>query len=155
MLILKLGNNLFVTEKGDIWSYETRVGKIHKGRIIEFGQFSRTTTKHMNLITSLTKFPKSSNSDWAKSLKFLKLPMGHKHPGRFSTSQCLSQDLSLELVRGMGQDNFLDFVLENIGKIKTKRDRDLVREYATRKGMISEVFDYYVSVHQALILETA
>jgi hypothetical protein len=81
--------------------------------------------------------------------------MGHRTPGKFSTSQCLSQDLSLELMGGIGKGDFFDFVLKNIGKIKSERDRKLVKEYAMSKGMKSTVFDYFVSLHQALTLETA
>lgn len=154
MLILKLSNYLFVTESGDIWSYETRVGQIQNGRILEFGKFSRTTTKHMNLVATLTKLPRCTNSDCSNNIHFDKLEMGHRTPGKFSTSQCLSQDLSLELMAGIGKGDFFDFVLKNIGKIKSERDRKLVKEYAMGKGMKSIVFDYFVSLHQALTLET-
>lgn len=154
MLILKLGNQLFITSTGEIWSYETCVARVYQKRIVEYAGFSRTTTKHVNWVASLLDIPRIKATNWVKRSFFTKFPMGHKDT-KFDTSECVSKDLSLLLCKGISEKNFSEFVLKNIGEIKKEKDRKLIKEFVVGEGMNPTVFDSYVSVHQALTLEIA
>lgn len=154
MLILKLGNQLFITSLGEIWSYETCVARIYQKRIVESSTFSRTTTKHIGLVSRLMEIPRIQATNWVKRTFFTKFPMGHKAT-KFDTSECVSKDLSHFLCKGIAEENFPDFILRNIGRVKKERDRKLIKEFIVGQGMNPTVFDYFVAVHQALTLETA
>ena len=71
----KLRDNLFI-EKDLVISYETVVAQITKDGIQELGRYSRTTTKHIHLISSLTGLPIIKYT--GKKCEFDKFEMGVK-----------------------------------------------------------------------------
>jgi hypothetical protein len=156
MLILKIQDNLHVTENGDIWSYYTHVGKIEKDRIKDFVWYSRTTTKHMTSISRLTglilHYHKSKSK---KKMEFDKLSVGVKPVSPFPKEDCLSEKTSKILIKGIASGDLIKTIVENAFEIKSKNDLRNLKGYAKRKGISSEVFDSIVDVSKALNFEGA
>ena len=71
----KLRDNLFI-EKDLVISYETVVAQITNDGIQELGRYSRTTTKHIHLISNLTGLPIIKYA--GKKSEFYKFEMGVK-----------------------------------------------------------------------------
>jgi hypothetical protein len=156
MLILKIQDNLHVTEKGDIWSYYTHVGKIEKNKIKEFGGYSRTTTRHMGRIHRLTGLSLCySISRFKKGTGFYKLAMGVDPVSPFPKENCLSEKTSKILIKGIASGDLVKAIVENASEIKSKNDLTNLKGYAKRKGISSEVFDSIVDVSKALNFEGA
>jgi len=156
MLILKIQNNLHVTENGDIWSYYTHVGKIEKDKIKDFVWYSRTTTKHMTSISRLTGLILHYHSTISKKkMEFDKLPMGMKPVSPFPKEDCLSEKTSKILIKEIASGNLIKAIVENASEIKSKNDLRNLKGYAKRKGISSEVFDSIVDVSKALNFEGA
>jgi hypothetical protein len=156
MLILKIQDNLHVTEKGDIWSYYTHVGKIEKDRIKDFVWYSRTTTKHMTRISRLTglilHYHKSKSK---KGTGFYKLAMGVNPVSPFPKENCLSEKTSKILIKGIASGDLVKAIVENASEIKSKNDLTNLKGYLKRKGISSEVFAALVDVSKALTLAGA
>lgn len=72
---IKVKDNLFLVGS-KIFSFETHVGDVVGRRIIPLGKFSRTTTKHINHISSLLGFPIGESKDLR--IWFYKYEMGVK-----------------------------------------------------------------------------
>ena len=156
MLILKIQDNLHVTENGDIWSYYTHVGKIEKNKIKEFGGYSRTTTRHMGRIRQFTGLSICySISRFKKGTGFYKLAMGVNPVSPFPKENCLSEKTSKILIKGIASNDLVKTIVENVSEIKSKNDLRNLRDYAKRKGISSEVFDSIIDVSKALNFEGA
>ncbi len=156
MLILKIQNNLHVTEEGDIWSYFTHVGKIERDRIKDFTWYSRTTTKHMTRIsrlTGLTLYYHQSRTK--KKMEFDKLFVGVKPVSPFPKENCVSPKTSEILIQGIASGDLIRTIVENISQIKSKADLKALKRYVKRKGISSELFDSIVDVSKALHFEGA
>jgi hypothetical protein len=54
MFNLKLKDNLHISHKGEVWSYDTRVAIIKNGVVQELGKFTRTTSKHVSFVSTST-----------------------------------------------------------------------------------------------------
>jgi hypothetical protein len=54
MFNLKLKDNLHISHKGEVWSYDTRVAIIKNGVVRELGKFTRTTSKHVSFVSTAT-----------------------------------------------------------------------------------------------------
>lgn len=71
---MKLKTNLAIQD-GYIVSYETKVAKIEKDKIVELGKFSNTTSRHIKLAAQYLNLPIQHST---QKQKFEKLPYGTK-----------------------------------------------------------------------------
>lgn len=128
MFHFKIKNNLHLTPKGEIISFETVVGQIENDKIVEFGKFSRTTSRHITYIRDLTKLPVFQN--FQKPISFWKFDLGVKCKfdgdlvGPKSTNEILKRWKDLEFTK----PEFIVgiWILEII---KSKKDKKIFNNY--------------------------
>lgn len=112
-LVLSPRQNFHI--KGNkIISYETCVGKIENNQIVSFGKFSRTTTKQLYSLMTLTGLPIKEEK---KDVGFWKYEMGIT-PFKYKDS--LSKDLS-------------EFIIKSVYKRKIEMDEAMVEWFAANK----------------------
>lgn len=112
---------------GVIQSYETVVGYIKDGKVVENGKFSRTTTKHMNEIRSITGLPGVSSKD--KKL-FWWLPDGVRIPHEDS----ISSDSASPILRSLSSGKTFFEAVASLDIIK-KKDYRIVEEVIEDKDL--------------------
>ena len=112
---------------GVIQSYETVVGYIKDGKVVENGKFSRTTTKHMNEIRSITGLPGESSKD--KKL-FWWLPYGVRIPYEDS----ISSEASSPILRALSSGKTFFEAVASLDIIK-KKDYRIVEEAIEDKDL--------------------
>lgn len=119
---LKIKENLYLQDMKFIISYETVVAEIDGNKIVEYGRFSRTTSKHISHVSSLLGFGVISSNQ--KNRNFYKHDMGVKcvHD---SLSQKTS-NLILDMVKEKG--DFLIAILSIENEIP-KKDRPAIEKY--------------------------
>ena len=117
-----------------IQSYETFVGFIEDGKVVENGKFSRTTTKHMNEIRSITGLPGESSKD--KKL-FWWLPYGVRIPYEDS----ISSEASSPILRALSSGKTFFEAVASLDIIK-KKDYRIVEEVIEDKDLQSALENY-------------
>jgi len=110
-----------------IQSYETFVGFIEDGKVVENGKFSRTTTKHMNEIRSITGLPGESSKD--RKL-FWWLPYGVRMPYEDS----ISSESSSSILRALSSGKTFFEAVASLDVIK-KKDYRIIEEVIEDKDL--------------------
>jgi hypothetical protein len=110
-----------------IQSYETFVGFIEDGKVVENGKFSRTTTKHMNEIRSITGLPGESSKD--RKL-FWWLPYGVRMPYEDS----ISSESSSSILRALSSGKTFFEAVASLDVIK-KKDYRIIEEVIKDKDL--------------------
>jgi hypothetical protein len=117
-----------------IQSYTTTVAFIEDGKIFENGKFSRTTSKHMGTIYSITGLPGITSKE---RKHFWWLPDGVRIPHEDSLSSGTSLPVLKELAAGK---SFFEAV-SSIDKMGRK-DSQIVEEILEAKGLKEALVHY-------------
>jgi hypothetical protein len=138
---LKIKDNLWI--KGNkIISYETVVGKIENDRILEYGKYSRTTTKHIYAVSRIMGLPvvfKPTNQS------FWKFEAGVKCSS--PSPRVFSKNASEAILKSMkeGEDLIMTFAaMKSIGK----KDMDLLKKYMEDNEIPFNVFELAKKFHK-------
>lgn len=119
---LKIKENLYLEDMKFVISYETVVAEIDGNKIVEYGRFSRTTTKHISFLANKLGYGVISSKQ--KNHNFYKHEMGVK-----CTYDSLTQktsNLILDKIKEKG--DFLLAVLSVENDIP-KKDRPAIEKY--------------------------
>lgn len=121
---IKIKENLFVNDKAVI-SYDTHVADIIGKEIVEFGKFSRTTSRHIGDTASFIGGTVRGGGKLAK-IGFDKYEMGVKCLPSNCLSNKTSKEVSLYLKAGKSYFQAMCMVLA--GKVKPQ-DREIIDSY--------------------------
>lgn len=135
----------FKLKNAGIQSYTTTVGFIEEGKIFEAGKFSRTTSKHMGVIRSITGLP------WIFSKEkkyFWWLPYGV----RISHENSLSPGSSLTVLKELASGKSLFEAVCNLNKIG-KKDLEIIKGIlGTKDEDLIEILDTYRKIKASFAL---
>ena len=151
MVTLKISENLFVTEKGNIFSYETNVGKISNGKIYKWGKFSRTTGKQFYRLSSLTGLDVKTRD--VGEISFYKYHQGVKcEPPK--SSLVFGNKLSRKLLIGFVNGDLIQAAIDVLSDPKELSPKDIkqLTTFLVEKGMKEDIIQKLVEVKKALYL---
>jgi len=119
---LKIRENLYLEDGRVIVSYDTVVAEIVNNEIVEYGRFSRTTTKHINHIACLLGVKVQQSN--LKNNNFFKY-----EPGVKVKADSLSQKLSNLILQNKKEGR--DFLLAILAVADTARgkDKEKIQQY--------------------------
>jgi len=119
---------------GVIQSYQTVVGYIKDGKVVENGKYSRTTSKHMSFILAITELPVVSSKE--------KRYFGWLWDGvKIAHEDSISSEASSPILRALSSGKTFFEAVASLDIIK-KKDYRMIEEVIEDKDLQSALENY-------------